>query len=183
MLLLLLSIVSIHSYAQEKYGTTINLAVGIGGYSGYYSHIGGYAPVVHLDVEFDVARNFTLAPFINFYSYSYRYHLNNPSRDYVYRVRIIPVGVKGVYYLDELLNAGAKWDFYVGGSLGVVFATSSWDDPYYFNNGYPYNTYYYNRGAQVYTDLHLGAEYHLSSKLGLYLDLSNGLSTVGIAIH
>jgi hypothetical protein len=181
-LILLISFFSLHSYAQEKYGTTVNLGVGIGGYSGYYHNLGGYAPVVHLDVEFPVARNFTLAPFINFYSYTYRYHLNNPYGDYVYKVNIIPVGVKGTYYLDELLQAGPKWDFYVGGSLGVVLVRSSWNDTYYYDHGY-YTGYYTNQDPHLYLDLHIGAEYHVSTRVGLYLDLSNGLSTVGIAIH
>lgn len=167
---------------QEKHGTTVNFGLGIGGYSGYYRNLGSYAPVVHLDVEFDVARNFTLAPFVNFYSYTNTYHLNNPSRDYIYKVNIIPIGVKGTYYLDNLLQAGNKWDFYVAGSLGVVLVNTHWSDNYYVNNGY-FNGYYYNHGNQLYLDAHIGAEYHLSNKVGLFLDLSNGLSTIGIAIH
>ncbi len=179
---MLLTMVSFAGFSQEKYGTTFNLGLGIGGYSGYYKNLGAYVPVVHLDVEFDVAKNFTLAPFINFYSYTARYHLNNPSRDYIYKINIIPVGLKGTYYLDGLLQAGPKWDFYLAGSLGFVLVKSSWNDDYYVNNGY-YNGYYYNHGNQVYVDLHVGAEYHINNRVGIFLDLSNGLSTAGIAIH
>jgi hypothetical protein len=31
--------------------------------------------------------------------------------------------------------------------------------------------------------LHVGAEYHLSRKVGLFLDLSTGVSTLGLAFH
>ncbi len=179
---LLLSLFSFAGYSQEKYGTTFNLGVGIGGYSGYYRYIGAYVPVVHMDVEFDVAKNFTLAPFVNFYSYSNTYYLYNPQRAYIYKVNIIPVGVKGTYYFDNLLQAGPKWDFYLAGSLGFVLVHSSWSDPYYYSNGY-YDGYYYTHGNGLYLDLHIGTEYHINNRVGLYLDLSNGLSTFGVAIH
>ena len=182
-LILILSFFCINTYAQEKYGTTVNLGLGIGGYSGYYRNIGYYLPVVHLDVEFDVARNFTLAPYINFASATYRYHLSNPSRDYIYKVNIIPVGVKASYYLDELLQAGPKWDFYVAGSLGIVLVNSSWNDYYYYNSRYYSGYYYTHSDPQPYLDLHLGTEYHINNRVGIFLDLSNGLSTAGIAIH
>jgi hypothetical protein len=169
-------------FSQEKYGKTVNLGVGIGGYSGYYRYIGVYLPVAHADVEFDIAKNFTLAPFVNVYSYSNRYYLNNPYREYIYRVSVIPVGVKGSYYFDALLGAGSKWDFYGAASVGFAFVRTHWSDYYYVDNGF-YRGYYYNHGSGPYLDVHIGAEYHLNEKAGLYLDLSNGLSTLGLAIH
>ena len=181
-IILLFTVCSIGSYAQEKYGTTVNFGLGIGGYSGYYRNTGVLLPVVHLDVEFDVAKNFTLAPFINFYSYTTRYHLKNPDREYIHRVKIIPVGVKATYYLDGLLQAGPKWDFYLGGSLGFVLVRSTWNDYYYYNNNF-YTGYYATHGNGLYVDGHLGVEYHINERVGIYLDLSNGLSTAGIAIH
>jgi hypothetical protein len=35
----------------------------------------------------------------------------------------------------------------------------------------------------LFFDFHLGTEYHVNSKLGLFLDLSSGVSTVGISLH
>jgi hypothetical protein len=35
----------------------------------------------------------------------------------------------------------------------------------------------------LFLDLHLGAEYHLNNRVGLFLDLSTGVSTIGLAIH
>ena len=176
-LILILSFFCINTYAQEKYGTTVNLGLGIGGYSGYYRNIGYYLPVVHLDVEFDVARNFTLAPYINFASATYRYHLSNPSRDYIYKVNIIPVGVKASYYLDELLQAGPKWDFYAAASLGFQFRNTVWESGYYGDQNA------YQTASPLYLDAHVGAEYHMTEKAGLFLDLSTGVSTFGLAIH
>jgi hypothetical protein len=152
---------------SEGYGGTLNLGVGIGGYSGYYGHIGHTLPVLHVDYEFDVARNFTLAPFLNFYSYT----------DNNYRENVIPIGVKGSLYLDRLLHAGSKWDFYGAGSLGFALVNTTWDANY---NG---DRTYYHSSSPLFLDLHLGTELHLTNHLGLFLDLSTGVSTFGLAIH
>jgi hypothetical protein len=117
-----LSILSFSSFAQKSgsyggYGNTLNLGLGIGGYSGYYGYTNRSLTVFHIDYEFDVAKNFTLAPFVNFYTY----------RSDHYRESVIPLGVKGTLYLDELLKANANWDFYVAGSLGFVLVNSRWD--------------------------------------------------------
>ena len=163
--------------AQNKnysgdYGGTLNLGLGIGGYSGYYGYIGRSMPIFHINYEFDVAKNFTLAPFISFSSYRNQYKNN-----YYYHETIIPVGVKGTYYFDELLRANSNWDFYLAGSLGFVVRRSSWD------NGYDGDKNYYKGGNPLFLDLHIGTEYHLSSRVGMFLDLSTGVSTVGLAIH
>ena len=139
------------------------LNVGIGlGYNGYYRSL----PVFHLNYEFDVAQNFTLAPFITFYS--------NPNVYDHYKATIIPIGVKGSYYLDQALNANSNWDFYVAGSLGFNYIR--WEDRYVRGD-----VYYGPR--PLFLDLHLGAEYHLSKKVGLFLDLSTGVSTVGLSFR
>jgi len=164
-----LSILSFSSFAQKSvtYGNTLNLGLGIGGYSGYYGYTNRSLTVFHIDYEFDVARNFTLAPFANFYSY----------RGDHYRESVIPIGVKGSLYLDDLLNANANWDFYLAGSLGFAVVNSRWDADY---NG---DRDYYRNPNRLFLDLHVGTEYHLSNRVGLFLDLSTGVSTIGLAIH
>src|SRR3954462_702269 len=90
--------------SPEKYGNTLNLGIGLG----YYGYVGHSMPVLHADFEFDVARNFTLAPFLNYFSYTnYNYwgDPHNTYRNYSYTETVIPVGVKGSYYFDELLGA------------------------------------------------------------------------------
>lgn len=166
--------------AQEKFGGTLNLGLGVGGYAGYYGYLGRSVPVFHMNYEFDVARYFTLAPFISVYTFSDKYYYgsnNTPYQNYGYRETVLPIGLKGTYYFDELLTADGDWDFYLAGSLGAALVRSRWDD------GYTGDRNYYNRGNSVFLDLHIGAEYHLNSRAGIFLDISTGVSTLGLAIH
>jgi hypothetical protein len=166
--------------AQEKYGKTLNLGLGLGGYSGYYGYVGHSLPVFHANYEFDVAKNFTLAPFITFYTYTNDYYYSNkhdPFRYYTYRQTVIPIGVKGTYYFDDLLKANNKWDFYLAGSLGFAIVNESW------SNGYYGDPNYFGRPSSLFFDVHIGAEYHFNSSLGAFLDISSGVSTIGLAIH
>ena len=156
-----------HRSRSESYGHTLNLGLGIGGYSGYYGYIGRTLPVFHINYEFDAAQNFTLAPFATLYSYT----------DNNYRETVIPVGVKGTIYLDKLFQAGSKWDFYGAGSLGFALRTTTWDANYYGDRTY------YRSASPLFLDLHIGTEYHFNNHIGAFLDLSTGVSTIGIAIH
>lgn len=174
-LLALLMILGTNSSAQNRTNggeshSGLNAGLGIGGYYGYYNYVGRSMPVFNLNYEFDVAKNFTLAPFITFLSYR--------NDNYYYRETVMPIGVKGSYYLDQALNANSNWDFYVAGSLGFTVVNTRWD------NGHDVNEYHdYRTASPLFLDLHLGAEYHLSNKVGLFLDLSTGVSTVGLAFH
>jgi hypothetical protein len=137
-------------------------------------------PVLHVDYEFGIGNNFTLAPFITIYSYQkYNYWgtPNHPYKNYYYRQTVIPIGVKGTYYFDQLLNAGAKWDFYLGASLGFAIRKTTWE------NGYYGETTIRHGASGLYLDGHIGTEYHISPKAGLFLDLSSGISTFGLALH
>ena len=175
--LFFISIFHFNGFAQEKYGSTLNLGLGIGGYSGYYKYTGRSLPVFHINYEFDVAKNFTLAPFISFSSYSDRTYWGQNKSTYTYRHTVIPIGAKGTYYFDELLQANSDWDFYLAGSLGFALLHSRWDD------GYGGDKNLYSNGSPLYLDLHIGAEYHFNNRIGAFLDLSTGVSTIGIAIH
>ncbi|MFA6261528.1 MAG: hypothetical protein WC760_08670 [Bacteroidia bacterium] len=166
--------------AQEKYGNALNLGIGVGGYSGYYSYVGRSLPVITVNYEFDVAKNFTLAPFIGFSTYTNSYYWGNnnyPYAYYTYRETVIPIGVKGTYYFDDLIKLNSKWDIYLGASLGFAIVNHSWDQGYYGDKNY------YRRGSNLYANIHLGVEYHFNSHLGGFFDLSSGVSTIGLAIH
>ncbi len=182
----LLTTLSINSNAQdksepEKFGNTLNLGFGIG----YYGYVGHALPMGTLNYEFDVARNFTLAPFIGIYTYQNYYYWGNPNhpkgdpsyREYSYRETAVPVGVKGTYYFDQLFHATEKWDFYAAGSIGFVFRSVVWENDYYGDKKV------YQSASPLYLDAHIGAEYHVSQKLGLFLDLSTNVSTFGLGIH
>jgi hypothetical protein len=173
-LLITLLSATVKSQDPEKFGNTLNLGVGIG----YYGY--GTAPAFSMNYEFDLFRNFTLAPFVTVSSYkSYRYwgDRDYPYRDYYYRETTIPVGAKGSYYFDELFNAGPKWDFYAAASIGVAFRTTTWEA------GYQGDKEVRHYSSPLYGNLHIGSEVHLNSSIGLFLDLSTGLSTFGLAIH
>lgn len=173
-LLSLLTFAGINLSAQKRvytgnHGHALNLGLGIGGYSGYYGYVGHTLPVFNINYEFDVANNFTLAPFVSFYSYR--------NDKYYYHETVVPIGLKGTYYFDQILNANTDWDFYLAGSLGFAVVNSRWD------NGYYRDDRYYHEVNPLFLDLHIGTEYHLSNKVGLFLDLSTGVSTIGLAIH
>jgi hypothetical protein len=160
---------------NEKYGHTVNAAVG----AGYFGYIGHATTVLLLNYEFDVAKNLTLAPFIGYYSFENRYYWGNSKyayRDYSYSQTVMPVGVKGSYYFDQLLGAGTKWDFYLAGSLGVVFRSTTWEYGYYGET-------MVHRSPDLYLDIHIGTEYHLNNKVGLTADLSSGVFALGVAVH
>ncbi len=178
---LILFVFGISAYAQEKsapekFGKTLNLGAGVG----YYGYVGQSLPVGTINFEFDVAKNFTLAPFIGFYSFQRSYYWgdkNNPQRYYSYKTVVVPVGVKGTYYFDQLFHANPKWDFYAAGSVGFAFRNSVWE------NGYYGDQKVYQSASPLYLDAHIGSEFHMTSKLGIFLDLSTGVSTFGLAIH
>ncbi len=186
-LLLILSIVALNGNSQtkittndnhnliENYGNKLNLGFGVG----YYGFVGHTIPVLHLNYELNVAKDFTLAPFITIYSYQ-KYHYwgnsNSPYKDYYYRQTVIPIGVKGTYYFDDILQAGSKWDFYLGASLGFAIRKTVWED------GYNGDVNIQNGTSGLYLDGHLGTRYHFSNKTGVFLDLSTGISTIGISL-
>jgi hypothetical protein len=170
LLLLLFTGIQFSGNAQEKYGKTLNFGVGVG----YYGYIGHSLPVLHFNYELDAAKNFTLAPFISIYSYRDGY--NKRYGYYHYRETVVPIGVKGTYYFDSLIGANSKWDFYLAGSLGFAIRRVQWHRDYD-------DDHYYRGGDPLYLDLHLGTEYHLNNNVGLFLDLSTGVSTFGLSFH
>jgi hypothetical protein len=167
LLLAFLTIGSISFAQSESHGHTLNLGLGIGGYAGYYHYTGTSMPVFNVNYEFDVAKNFTLAPFITFFTYQADH----------YRENVIPIGVKGSYYFDQIVEAGSHWDFYLAGSLGFALVNSTWDNDYYGDRDY------YVHPNPVFLDLHIGTEYKFNNHIGMFLDLSTGVSTIGLAIH
>lgn len=181
----LLLIASINSFSQkaknsERYGKTLNLGLGVGGYSGYYGYVGRSLPVLNINYEFDVASSFTLAPFASFYTFTEDYYWGNknyPYKYYTYRQTVIPIGVKGSYYFDKIFEANSNWDFYLAGSLGFAIVSSSWDADYYGDKNY------YHNANPLFLDIHAGVEYHFNTKVGMFFDLSSGVSSIGLAFH
>ena len=162
--------------AAEKFGNTLNLGAGIG----YYGNVGHPVPFGLVNYEIGAARNFTLAPFIGMYSYQNYYYWGSPDvtyRNYSYRETVVPVGLKGTYYFDELFHAGPRWDFYAAGSVGFAFRSVVWE------NGYYGDRHVNQTASPLYLGAHIGSEYHMNSSTGLFLDLSTDVSTFGLAVH
>jgi hypothetical protein len=150
---------------SEKYGNTFNIGVGSG--IGNYGYAFSKTPAVHMDYEFDIIRTLTLAPFVTLYHYQ-----NN-----FYHERVIPVGLKATCYFDQIVKAHARWDFYLAGSLGFAIRETVWE------NGFtPDPAINYGPGA-LYMVISIGTEYHINKNFGAYIDLSNGISTIGLSIH
>jgi len=85
-------------------------------------------PVLHTTLNLIVVKNFTLAPFITVFSYQnniigeiriIRIGIIN------YRQTVIPIGVKGSYYFDQILKAGHKWDFYLAAFFGSCYTENN----------------------------------------------------------
>ncbi len=165
--ILSISVLAQNANSGESHGRALNLGVGIGGYSGYYGYIGHTLPVLHINYELSVANNFTLAPFATFYTYKEQY----------YRETVIPVGLKGSLYLDQLLRVNSNWDFYLAGSLGFAIVKSIWNADYHGSRDY------YTSPRPFFFDGHIGLEYHINSRVGLFLDFSTGVSTLGLSFH
>ncbi|MDP2176183.1 MAG: hypothetical protein Q8K70_09785 [Bacteroidota bacterium] len=167
-----------NTYAQNNsFGKTLNIGLGTGfyGYSGYTS------PVFNINYEFDVAKNFTLAPSVSFYTFSKFYSPGKQLAFVRYRQTIVPIGVKGTYYLDEALNLNNKWDVYLAGTLGFNVISTRWDNGInYSDKIYRDNIFRYR--SPLFLDIHFGAEYHLNPKTGLYIDLSSSFSTFGLSL-
>lgn len=174
---LLLMVFHYKGYAQEKYGKTLNIGIGVGGYSGYYRYAGRSLPVFNINYEIDVAKNFTLAPFVSIYAFKDDYYYDNGNRYYKYKEVVVPIGIKGYYYFDDLLDLNSSWDVYAAASLGIALVNANWE------NGYPGDKNYYHNGNGVFADLHIGASYHFDNRIGVYLDLSSAISTIGLQIH
>ena len=166
-----------HQMRDEYYGHTLNLGLGVA-YGGYYG--GQSVPYFTANYEFDVARSFTLAPFIGIASFTSTngyYDNGYYGPRYYYHETVIPIGVKGSYYFDRALGLNRKWDLYLAASLGFTYSHQTWDD------GYTGNRDAGTTASPLYLDVHIGGEYHVNRRIGLFADLSTGVSTVGLAIH
>jgi hypothetical protein len=176
LLLPVLLFCALEGRSQENYGNTLNLGAGIG----YYGYIGHPVPNLNLNYEFDLPGDFTLAPFIGFYTYTNSQYWGDPYqpyRYYTYRETVVPVGLKLAYYFDELFQAGPKWDFYAAASAGFAVRSVSWEDNYDGNRTLS------NDASPLYLNLHIGARYDFTPRTGIFLDLSTGVSSVGLSFH
>ncbi len=117
--------------------------------------------IFHANFEFDAGRNFTLAPFISFYNFT----------------NFIPIGVKGSYYFDEALNLNREWDMYVGVSAAMGIVSDNWNNQFYRD------LYRFRGPNQLNFDAHLGIEYQVTPRLGIYADLAGNSQSIGLVLR
>ncbi len=137
---------------RELHGSALNLGVGIGARQ---------AAVYHINYEFDVVPSFTIAPSASFYGYT----------------KFVPIGVKGSFYFDDVLNLDREWDLYVGATAAMGIVSDEW-------NNQAYRDMYRFRGANnLFFDVHLGAEYQVTPRAGMFIDLASNAATIGIVLR
>ena len=157
---------------NEHFGHTYNLGLGPGYFGAYLMR----SPYFTFNYEIEALPNFTVAPFIGFSTYR-----SNPQtyggRYYHYRGTIVPMGVKATYYFDDLIDLPYRWDLYAAGSLGFTYISKRWEDGYEGTVGNLPGI------RPLFLDVHIGTEYHISDRTGIFLDLSTGVSVVGVALH
>lgn len=106
--------------AQETYGKTFNIGLGLG----YYGV--GSAPALHLNYEFDVFKNFTLAPFITLQSRrTYYYDYDKVREDIEITIIGKPIShwvQKGLTILMKFLRRGINGIFGRQPLLDLLYA-------------------------------------------------------------
>lgn len=168
---------------DDLFGKGFNIGVG----TGYYRHlIGTTFPLFTCNYEFSFTKKITLAPFIGTYSHTQAGGYYN-QRTYLVTETTVPIGVKGYYYFNRHLHAESKWDFYGAASLILNLRNISWEPgfqgdksifPRESRGPWLWETIF---GTQLLNiGLHIGCRYHLNDKIGIFIDLSTSVSTVGI---
>lgn len=137
---------------RELHGSALNLGVGIGARQ---------VSIFHANYEFDAASNITLAPFISFYDFT----------------NYIPIGVKGSFYFDEVLNLDREWDLYAGASIAMGIVSDGWNEQYYRD------LYRFRGPNAMLFDAHIGMEYQVTPRVGMFLDLSGNAQTIGLVLR
>lgn len=152
------------AFAQYQKGDKLlNLGLGLG------SYYGGGVPI-GASLEFGVTDNISVGPQIDYYSWSYGYV------GYKWRYTFIPIGVRGSYHANELLNLNNdKLDLYGGVSLGYYI--SKYSD----NTGYT-GTYDNAYGGRAFLGVHVGGRYYFKPNLGGFAELGYGVSTLKVGV-
>lgn len=80
------------------------------------------------------------------------------------------IGAKGRYYFDHLINADSKFDLYGGASLNLAVVKGNDEGRY-------------GGGVGLMPDVHIGGRYHFAKNLSGLLELSSGVSSIGVSFR
>jgi len=158
-------LVSVQSFAQYKKGDKLlNAGIGLGAYYGGGIPLGA-------SFEVGVTDEISVGAQADFYTWGYNF-----GGGYRYRYTFLPIGVRGSYHVNELLNLGVdNLDLYGGLSLGYYI--SSYRD----NSGYSgfYDNAYGNR---VFLGVHIGGRYYFKPNLGAFAEVGYGVAPLKIGV-
>jgi len=158
-LLMILSLVSTHSFAQmpiDKGTSFINAGIGVGGY-GYFN---GSGVAITAGYETGVYKNITVGGIAGF-------------RTYGSGTSSFDIGARGSYHFNELTKlTDDKLDLYAG--LGVSFYRFTYGSSYVGISNAAYTT--------AYVPIHIGARYLFASNLGGFAEVSSSLATLRLGL-
>ncbi|QJD77902.1 hypothetical protein [Spirosoma rhododendri] len=160
-LLIVLSLVSTHSFGQMAIGkgtSFINAGIGVGGY-GYFN---GSGVALTAGYETGVYENITVGGVAGF-------------RTYGSGVTSFDIGARGSYHFNELIKlTDDKLDLYAG--IGVSFYRLSYGDSYIRSLGIS-DSY-----STAYVPIHIGARYLFANNLGGFAEISSSLATLRLGL-
>ena len=167
-LLMILSLVSTHSFAQmpiDKGTAFVNAGIGVGTYGlgtfGGYGFNSGLA--IGASAEFGVYKNITVGGFADYRRVGY---VGVPGgTNYIY------LGARGSYHFNELLKLPMNnLDLYAG--LGIGYLVATLDRTYYGG---------YSAGGVI-VPVHIGGRYFFSDNVGGFAELATDVAPLKLGV-
>ncbi|MEH0154293.1 hypothetical protein V6R21_09110 [Limibacter armeniacum] len=116
--------------------------------------VGYYGDIpLFADYEFGITKDVTIGPAIGF----------------GFGANWLSLGAKGRFYFDDFVNLNGKFDLYAGGTLGLIPVVNNHSDHY--------------ESGGLFLALNVGGRYHFTNRLGGFLDLSTGASSIGLSFR
>jgi len=141
--------------AQQSFAKgDINIGVGLG----LGSTIGGGLPL-GFHAEYAIAQDISVGAYFAFASYSNAY----------YKTNVMVLGARGAYHFGNVLNLPDTIDLYGGAGLYNYGVTYKEKD----NTDIAYSGW---NGSGLNFGIHIGGRYYFSDRLGVQVDLGNGIA-------
>ncbi|KAA9354811.1 MULTISPECIES: hypothetical protein [Larkinella] len=161
LLVMSLLLVGTQSFAQYQKGDKLlNAGIGLGAYYGGGIPLGA-------SFEVGVTDEISVGAQVDFYTWSYSSY---------WRYTFVPIGVRGSYHVNELLNLGNdKLDLYAGVGIGYRISSYKYDGP----GGSIYSDSY---GSGAFFNLHLGGRYYFKPNIGAFAEVGYGVAPLKLGV-
>ena len=181
-----MAISAISLFSSFAQGNSFNIGINLGGGGAFsaYTRVRGLdgfvsrftIPGLYLSYEHEVQSNFTLGPYIGHTTTFFR---NNNFDFNRVAYRNLWIGVKTVYYFDDLIGIEDKYDLYGTASAGVLNSFRVERSQTGQDN---INSFLFR--API-IDLRAGARYHIKDEVSLFLEAGFGSALLiwGATIH